>query len=110
MKKVIAAGRIEAGQLVEYRAGGAEQMDQIEDDDMTATEVAALLGVKRRTFLAYVYRNQAPAPDKTVLSRPIWKSATITTWIEARKGTPGRPRNHERPARPRGRDGGALAG
>lgn len=112
MKTVIVAGRITAGQLVEYRVGEAGQVEEstIRDDDMTATEIAALLGVKRRTFLAYVYREQAPAPYKSVLGRPIWHAGTITNWIERRKGTPGRPRTHERPATPGGGGGGALAG
>lgn len=84
-------------------------MSTVESTDLTATEIAELLGVKRRTFLAYVYRGHAPAADKTVLGRPLWRHATITTWIAGRKGTPGRPRTAKSPAVPGENDGAPIA-
>lgn len=54
----------------------------------TARQVAEYLGVKPRTFLAWVYRGKAPAPDgHEELSRmPWWWPATVRAWNASRPG------------------------
>jgi len=49
-------------------------------DDLTAQEVADLLGMSAGELYAYVRRRQAPAPTGRVLGRPTWSRAVIDEW------------------------------
>lgn len=54
-------------------------------DKLTATSVAAMLGIQPVTFRAYVSRGQAPPPDGRYDKRtPYWLRSTIETWQASR--------------------------
>lgn len=59
---------------------------------LTSADVAALLGIARSTWSAYVSRGQAPPADDPELDRPEgsrlprWKLSTVQDWRRARKG------------------------
>ncbi len=50
------------------------------DEDLTAQEVADLLGMSAGELDAHVRRRQAPAPTGRVLGRPVWSRAVIDEW------------------------------
>jgi predicted site-specific integrase-resolvase len=52
---------------------------------LTATEVAAQLGLSPSTITAYRARGKMPAPDMQYGRTPLWKPATITRWRSAQK-------------------------
>lgn len=75
------------------------------NDELLADEVAALAGVKRRTFYGYVNRRDpitgeprptAPQATRRVGSTPLWDRQVIEEWLANRPGrgnvTPGRTR------------------
>ena len=45
-----------------------------------ATEIAALLGVKRDTVVQWQGRGVMPAPDWTVGGRPAWRVGVVLEW------------------------------
>ena len=56
------------------------------DDRLTASQVAAHLGIAPSTFRAYVARGQAPAADGHHDRRtPFWYRSTIEAWRPARR-------------------------
>lgn len=59
-----------------------------EDDLLTATEAASLLGVQPSTFRAYVTRRQAPQPDPlhTVGTMRRWRRSVLQEWHANRPG------------------------
>ena len=55
-------------------------------------EVAALLGVSKRTASRYAARDDFPAPIAHLAMGPIWQTADIRLWAEAMPvNPPGRP-------------------
>lgn len=56
-------------------------VDQTQPEKWTTTQVAAYLGVHRKTVSAYRARGQMPAEDgRDGPHRPWWWPATITAW------------------------------
>jgi len=49
-------------------------------DQLTVTDIAALLGIKPATWRAYVSRGQAPPPDGHLGRTPWWRRLTIAAW------------------------------
>src|SRR5438105_281612 len=47
-------------------------------------EVAAVLGVSRKTVAAYLARDQMPAPDIKLACGPIWYRETLAAWLAKR--------------------------
>jgi predicted DNA-binding transcriptional regulator AlpA len=56
------------------------------DGYLTADEVAAKIGVSRRTVYQYKTRGTLPPPDEQPGRTPMWKTSTIEQWIESRPG------------------------
>ncbi len=50
-----------------------------------AAEVAALLGIKRRSLLRAVPRGGWPAPDRRIGGRPAWLGQTVLAGLAARQ-------------------------
>lgn len=42
--------------------------------------ISNLLGIKPKTWTAYVSRGQAPKPDWIVEGKPLWRLHTIKEW------------------------------
>ena len=57
------------------------------DVALTASQVAARLGIARKTWHAYVYRGYAPAPDAPSYSPKIvrWWASTVDEYVKSRK-------------------------
>lgn len=47
-------------------------------------EVAAVLGVSRKTVAAYLARGQMPEPDVKLACGPIWSRETLAAWLAKR--------------------------
>lgn len=56
------------------------------DGYLTSAELAARIGIKPSSVHRYRTRGAIPEPDEVVGRTPLWKEATITTWMEARPG------------------------
>jgi predicted DNA-binding transcriptional regulator AlpA len=61
-------------------------------DRLLSREAAALAGVKRSTWWAYVARGQAPPATEHVGRIPLWDRATVEAWMRQR------PRAGRKPA------------
>lgn len=65
--------------------------------------VAALVGIERTTWTAYVSRGTAPKPVAKYADTPVWTSGQVTQWLRARPGQGtggGRPRGRGQAQRP----------
>jgi prophage regulatory protein len=54
-------------------------------DLLGAAEVAAVLGVSRKTVAAYLARGQMPAPDARLACGPIWRRGSLEVWLATRE-------------------------
>lgn len=52
-------------------------------EQLTAHQVAEMLGIMPNTFHSYVARGQAPAPDGHLGRTPYWLATTIQDWLDA---------------------------
>ena len=55
------------------------------------SEVAALLGVSKRTASRYVSRDDFPAPAVELAMGPIWFEEDVKAWLETNPIRRGRP-------------------
>ena len=55
-------------------------------------EVAALLGVSKRTATRYTGRSDFPAPVARLAAGPVWLEDDVREWKRTTPITPGRPR------------------
>lgn len=55
------------------------------------SEVAALLGVSKRTASRYAARSDFPTPAAQLAMGPIWFGEDVETWISRRPVRRGRP-------------------
>jgi predicted DNA-binding transcriptional regulator AlpA len=60
--------------------------------EILSDEAAAIAGVERKTWTAYVARKQAPAPVRHVGRTPLWDEDEIRSWYAKR------PRAGKKPA------------
>jgi predicted DNA-binding transcriptional regulator AlpA len=52
---------------------------------VSASQAAAVAGVKPDTFTSYVNRGFAPAPAATIAGRRVWDRDEIAAWAKARR-------------------------
>lgn len=72
---------------------------------METKDVAARLGVDPKTVRQYKLRGVLPPPDESAGRSPLWRTATIETWIASRPGQ-GWRKGRTGPARPRDAEDG----
>lgn len=79
---------VEAGHAPSAGAGGWSKttITHWAREEITASQAATIAGVKPRTFLSYVYRGQAPAPDPVRGGKPFWRRRVIVHWVSHRPG------------------------
>lgn len=51
-------------------------------------EISEAIGVRPNTILTWVRRGHMPGPDARLACGPVWRTSTVTTWING----PGRER------------------
>ncbi|HXC64123.1 MAG TPA: helix-turn-helix domain-containing protein [bacterium] len=57
-----------------------------DDDLLSYSDIAALLGVSAATIRAYRHTGRLPEPDAMLADRPRWRRASILAWQAARPG------------------------
>jgi predicted DNA-binding transcriptional regulator AlpA len=57
---------------------------------MSATEVAAHLGIERQTVYVYIWREEFPVADVETASGKLWKQSTIDRWQKGRPRAKGK--------------------
>lgn len=60
-------------------------------EQLTAASAAALAGISRSAWSAYVARGYAPRPDAYEGRSPRWSKSTVRAWLGSRPGQGARP-------------------
>lgn len=78
--------------MTDQHRHGSELMDT--ERWLTRAAAAALAGIQRSTWSAYVSRGQAPQPRQHVGSTPLWDKDEVMTWARTRPGRGNRGTYH----------------